>query len=116
MLLLAASVYCPQRRRLRSRDRSWAARCSPRPTGGISTSARAPVDSNSAAYINFISGRSSTNPTAKRQVHPDFGPPPYGIPYVVVSGDQPLVTPTWTAYGDESDNGAPGRPARLSDS
>ena len=26
------------------------------------------------------------------------------------TGDQPLVQPTWTAYGDESDNGAPGRP------
>src|SRR5690242_12630601 len=43
-------------------------------------------------------------------MHPDFGPSPYGIPYVVVSGDQPLVTPTWVAYGDEADNGALGRP------
>ena len=49
-------------------------------------------------------------PTATRRLHPDFGPSPYGIPYVVVSGDQPLVRPTWTAYGDESDEGAPGRP------
>ena len=71
----------------------------------------APVDPNSAAYISFISGRTASNPTATRKVHDDFGPSPYGIPYVVVSGDQPLVTPTWTAYGDESDNGAPGRPA-----
>jgi hypothetical protein len=70
----------------------------------------APLDPNSAAYINFISGRSASNPTATRQLHPDFGPSPYGIPYVVVSGDQPLVIPTWTAYGDESDAGAPGRP------
>jgi hypothetical protein len=29
---------------------------------------------------------------------------------VVVAGDQPLVRPTWTAYGDESDEGARGRP------
>jgi len=72
---------------------------------------KAPLDSNSAAYINFISGRTPSNPTATRKVHDDFGPSPYGIPYVVVSGDQPLVTPTWTAYGDESDNGAPSRPA-----
>ena len=71
---------------------------------------RAPIDANSAAYINFISGRTASNPTATRRVHPDFGPSPYGIPYVVVSGDQPLVTPVWTAYGDESDAGAPGRP------
>jgi hypothetical protein len=71
---------------------------------------RAPVDAGSAAYINFISGRVGSNTTATRRTHPDFGPPPYGIPYVVVSGDQPLVRPTWTAYGDESDEGAAGRP------
>src|SRR5262245_60756180 len=71
---------------------------------------KAPLDPNSAAYIDFISGRTPSNPTATRRVHDDFGPSPYGIPYVVVSGDQPLVIPTWTAYGDESDNGAPGRP------
>jgi hypothetical protein len=70
---------------------------------------RAPLDPQSAAYINFVSGRTGTNTTATRRAHPDFGPSPYGIPYVVVSGDQPLVRPTWTAYGDESDEGAPGR-------
>src|SRR4029078_12340951 len=59
----------------------------------------------------ILSARIATNPTPPRRVHPDFGPPPYGIPYVVVSGDQPLVTPTWTAYGDEGDIGAPGLPA-----
>jgi hypothetical protein len=63
---------------------------------------RAPVDASSAAYISFIG--------ATQRLHPDFGPSPYGIPYVVVSGDQPLVQPFWTAYGSESDNGAPGRP------
>jgi hypothetical protein len=71
---------------------------------------QAPLDPNSAAYINFVSGRTAANPTATRRVHPDFGPSPYGFPYVVVSGDQPLVRPTWVAYGDESDEGAPGRP------
>jgi hypothetical protein len=71
----------------------------------------APVDPSSAAYINFVSGRVGGNTTATRRLHPDFGPSPYGIPYVVVSGDQPLVTPVWTAYGDESDDAAPGRPA-----
>ena len=70
----------------------------------------APVDPASAAYINFVSGRVGSNTTATRRVHPDFGPPPYGIPYVVVSGDQPLVRPVWTAYGDESDEGVAGRP------
>ena len=71
----------------------------------------APLDPNSSAYIDFVSGRTPSNPTATRRLHPDFGPSPYGIPYVVVSGDQPLVRPTWTAYGDESDDGAPGRAA-----
>ena len=70
----------------------------------------APVDPASAAYVNFVSGRVGSNTTATRRVHPDFGPPPYGIPYVVVSGDQPLVRPVWTAYGDESDEGVAGRP------
>jgi len=71
---------------------------------------QAPLDPGSAAFISFVSGRTASNPTATRRVHDDFGPSPYGIPYVVVSGDQPLVRPTWTAYGDESDEGAPGRP------
>jgi hypothetical protein len=70
----------------------------------------APLDPNSAAYISFVNGRTPASPTATSRLHDDFGPSPYGIPYVVVSGDQPLVRPTWTAYGDESDEGAPGRP------
>jgi len=61
----------------------------------------APVDPNSANYINFIG---TTTP-----LHPDFGAGLYanqtiGIPYVVVSGS-PFVTITYTAYGDESDPG-----------
>ncbi len=71
----------------------------------------APVDANSRAIIDWISGRTSGNSTATRRLHPDFGPPPYGIPYVGVSGAQALTTVTWTAYGHESDAGAPGRPA-----
>jgi hypothetical protein len=70
----------------------------------------APVDPRSALLIDFISGRSAANPTAVRRLHPDFGPPPYGIPYVVVAGDQPRVALTFVAYGDESDAGAPGLP------
>jgi hypothetical protein len=57
----------------------------------------APVDANSDAFINFI-GRTRT-------LHPDFGPPPYGIPYVSVSGTQPRLPVTFTAYGNESDHG-----------
>ena len=39
-------------------------------------------------------------------LHPDFGEnPDYGIPYVVVPENQPLVPITFTAYGDESDPG-----------
>jgi hypothetical protein len=42
-------------------------------------------------------------------MHPDFGPPPYGIPYIGVGGDQPLVPVTFVLYGSQSDAGAPGR-------
>lgn len=70
----------------------------------------APVDSRSQALIDWISGRSASNPTAIRRLHPDFGPHPYGIPYVVVDGDQPRVPVTFVAYGSESDTGAPGLP------
>lgn len=68
----------------------------------------APLDPASGAFIDFISRR-ATNPTAVRRLHPDFGPPPYGIPYVVVPGTHPLVPVTF-GYADESDPGAPGAP------
>jgi hypothetical protein len=57
----------------------------------------APVDPHSDSYISFI-GRTRTS-------HPDFGPPPYGIPYVGVAGNQPRVAVSFVAYGSESDNG-----------
>ena len=44
----------------------------------------APVDSRSAQLVSWIG--------TTRQLHPDFGPPPYGIPYVVVAGDQARFT------------------------
>jgi hypothetical protein len=69
-----------------------------------------PVDTASAQIIDFISGRTAANRTPVRRLHPDFGPPPYGIPYVVVAGDQPRVALALGAYGDESDTGAPGLP------
>jgi hypothetical protein len=69
----------------------------------------APVDRASADFINFIG--------ASRTMHPDFGgdsgdddDPIYGMPYIVVSGSQPLVPVTFD-YDDESDFAAPGRPA-----
>jgi hypothetical protein len=68
----------------------------------------APVDPKSAAFISFIG--------PSRGMHPDFGgesgepeAPIYGMPYVVVSGSQPLVPVTFD-YDDESDYAAPGRP------
>jgi hypothetical protein len=70
----------------------------------------APVDPQSDAIIDFISGRTTQNPNATRQVHPDFGPPPYGIPYVGVGQSQALVTVSFSPYASESDLGAPGRP------
>jgi len=70
----------------------------------------APVDTNSAAIIDFLSGRTPQDPGATRRLHPDFGPPTYGIPYVTVSGTQALRPVTFTLYGNESDPGAPGMP------
>jgi hypothetical protein len=70
---------------------------------------QAPVDPNSASFLDVI-GRG-------RGMHPDFGgdsgepdAPIYGMPYIVVPGNQPLV-PVVFDYDDESDDGAPGRPA-----
>jgi hypothetical protein len=61
----------------------------------------APLDSRSAQFVSWI------GPT--RRLHPDFGPPPYGIPYVVVAGDQARVPVTFQ-YSSESDTGIPGLP------
>lgn len=58
----------------------------------------APIDPQSAAFIDFI-GRS-------RSLHPDFGPPPYGIPYVGVGGSEPRTPVAFVEYPDESDRGA----------
>lgn len=71
----------------------------------------APLDPGSSAFIDWISGRTPQNPTATRQVHPDFGPPPYGIPYMGVGANQSLVPITYVLYGSQSDAGAPGRPS-----
>ena len=58
-----------------------------------------PVDSNSDNYIAFIN-------RSRQFLHADFGADPlYGIPYVVVPPEQPLLPITFTAYGDESDPG-----------
>ena len=69
----------------------------------------APRDPNEAAILAFIG--------ASRGLHPDFGgdasssgPDIYGMPYLVVPGSQPLE-PVAFDYADESDDGAPGRPA-----
>lgn len=62
----------------------------------------APVDPQSDDLLAWIG--------LDRRLHPDFGPPPYGIPYVRVGGEQPLVPVTFVLYGDESDPGAPGMP------
>jgi hypothetical protein len=63
---------------------------------------QASVDPNSDKLITSIGW--------DKGLHPDFGAglidgQPFGIPYVVVSGQQPLVPTRWTAYGDESDPG-----------
>src|SRR5262245_38433585 len=71
----------------------------------------APVDGNNTSFISFIGNT--------RRLHPDWGGSAgdpdepnaiYGIPFIVVPGTQPLV-PVRFDYDDESDVGAPGRPA-----
>lgn len=61
----------------------------------------APVDRGSASFIDWI-GRD-------RGLHPDFGPSPYGIPYVTVSRSQARVPVRFVEYPEESDPGAPGK-------
>lgn len=59
-----------------------------------------PVDPMSDTYIASISAE------GREYLHADFGSnPDYGIPYVVVPGDQQQVPITFTDYGDESDPG-----------
>jgi hypothetical protein len=66
----------------------------------------APTDPNSGAII--------TNWVGSVNVHPDWGnDPTYGIPYVVVDGNQPLVAVNLQAYGDESDPGPMPIPANA---
>jgi hypothetical protein len=72
----------------------------------------APVDPNSANFINFIG--------ATQGLHPDFGGDVdpadplagiYGFPYIVVPGTQPLEPVKFVEFGNQSDDGVPGRPA-----
>lgn len=63
---------------------------------------QAPIDPNSATFINFIG--------TTRPLHPDFGPPPYGIPYIGVGGTQPRLPIAFVSYPGESDTGFGGTP------
>ena len=61
----------------------------------------APVDANSASFINFVG--------TTRKLHPDFGGeespgsvPIYGMPYAIVDASQPKLAVTFD-YWDESD-------------
>lgn len=66
----------------------------------------ASVDPNSNSII--------TNWVGAVKIHPDWGTDPtYGIPYVVVDGNQPLVNVNLQAYGDESDPGPMPVPANA---
>ena len=57
-----------------------------------------PVNSHSAAWLT------STGASAGRNLHPDFGGPPYGIPFNVVHSNHPTTTFTFQ-YASESDPG-----------
>lgn len=60
--------------------------------------ADAPVSVDSARMLSWI-GRDV-------RLHPDFGPPPYGIPFVSVGTTQLRVPVDFVLFGDESDAGA----------
>ena len=66
----------------------------------------APVDPASDAYVDWLC-RGDTAGCSTR-AHPDFAPPPYGIPYVGVGSAQPLSEVRFVLYGEESDVGAHG--------
>jgi hypothetical protein len=72
---------------------------------------QAPVDSNSQAYIAWIKQSAADHaiPVCRPQAY--FGRPPFGIPYVVVSGAQPLQPLTFLYGQGIYEAGAPGRPA-----
>jgi len=66
----------------------------------------APVDPSSSTIISNWVG--SVN------MHPDWGnDPTYGIPYIVVDGNQPLINVNLGAYGSESDPGPMPIPANA---
>lgn len=66
----------------------------------------APVDPNSATIMS--------NWVGAVNMHPDWGTDPtYGIPYVVVDGNQAMVNVNLGAYGDESDPGPMPVPANA---
>ncbi len=74
---------------------------------------QAPVDPASAAFIAWVANgrdlrlRQDWGASAGDPSDPTAA---WGMPYVSVPGTQPRVPVTWVAYGDESDDGAPGRP------
>jgi uncharacterized repeat protein (TIGR01451 family) len=70
---------------------------------------QAPVDVNSASFIQFINNCTNCCPSAGRRLHPDFGGnvspgsvQTYGVPYAVVDGSQPKRSVTFY-YDGESD-------------
>jgi hypothetical protein len=71
----------------------------------------APLDARSSELIDWICDRSVPTAPCDATLHPDFGPPPYGMPFMGVSGEQPLEPVTFVLYGGQSDAGAAGRPA-----
>ena len=74
----------------------------------------APLDDDSDAIITWINNPSPANPNRRQRLHPDFGPPPYGMPYIAVDGTQARVPVTFVLYGSQSDAGAPGFPSERS--
>ena len=64
-----------------------------------------PLDPNSDAYISTIGGIETLHPDFGSGVWPPGSTSPIGIPFVEVTGSQPLVEIIFTDWGDESDPG-----------
>lgn len=72
----------------------------------------APLDPNGANFIAFMGAGIGLHPDFGGDVDPDDpnNPEVYGFPYASVDSTQSLVPLFWTAFGDQSDEGYPGRP------
>ncbi|MDH4146462.1 MAG: hypothetical protein OEY23_14975 [Acidimicrobiia bacterium] len=92
---------------------AWLDGEAPPPAPASTTLAGCPIFPADNPWNQVVTGRAVRPESAgwvtsvgSRNLHPDFGSnPDYGIPFVVVGADQPMVPVTFDGYPDESDPG-----------